>query len=111
LAPPPERRLPLTYSLSFAPAFFCGDGTVPLEKLPPSTRPMSVYLAMRNLSDESWAAIARDVFHVDPDYLDIETVLARIVETDTCCNLDPPVEVFIDPEGFHTVLVFDTPNP
>jgi len=55
---------------------------------------------------EDWDLMAREVFSADPDYLDADTVLARVVETNTCRNLDPPVEVFVDPEGYHTILVY-----
>ena len=32
---------------------------------------------------------------------------ANFDETNTCLNLDPPVEVLIDPDGEFTVLVHD----
>ena len=60
-----------------------------------------------SLPDETWATIARDVFHCPPDNLDVPTVLAKVQETDTCRNLDSPVDVFIDVDGYYTVLVFD----
>jgi len=35
-------------------------------------------------------------------------VVVKVQETDTCRNLDSPVEVFIDSEGWHTLLVYDS---
>lgn len=52
-------------------------------------------------------ARAQDVFHTEPEYLNIEAVLRKIEETNTCLNLDPPVEVCIDRDGEFTVLVYD----
>jgi len=74
LAPSRKRSIPLTYSLPFAPAFFFGDGTVPPEELRPRTRPTSVCHALRSLSGEALAAIARGAFNVKPDCLDTETL-------------------------------------
>ena len=97
----------MAYSLSFAQCFFLGDGSMAPEELPISTRPTSVYQALRSLSAEQWQELAREVFGVSPEHLDIETVLARIMATNTCANLDSPVEVFIDAEGWYRVLVYD----
>src|ERR1022692_4793682 len=64
---------PMLYGLSFAPEFFWG--TVPIEKMKPSPRPTSVYLAILSLDDEQWKTLARDVFNRNPEDLDVETVL------------------------------------
>lgn len=93
------------YSLSFAPVFFWGN--VPIEKLKPSARPTSVYQALLSLPHERWAELARDVFNCPSDNLGVETVLDKVRETDTCANLDPPVRVYIDPEGWFSVLVHE----
>ncbi len=90
----------MSYDLSFAPEFFRGTH----ENASP--RPTSVYQALRGLSPAKWADLARDVFHCSPETLDVETVLRQILETNACRNLDPPVEVWIDPEGRHSVLVY-----
>jgi hypothetical protein len=95
----------MLYSLSFAPEFFWG--TVPIEKLKPSPRPTSVYQAVLSLPHDRWAELARDVFHCDPDNLDVETVIQKIEETNTCANLDPPVCVHIDQDGWFSVLVYE----
>lgn len=94
----------MSYALCFAPEFFWGKA--PVEKIRPSKRPTSVYQAILSLPDERWAALARKEFGVDPQNLDVETVMQRVIEIDTCCNLDSPVEVWIDQGGFFSVLVF-----
>ena len=51
--------------------------------------------------------MAREVFSCEPDHLTVETVLEKVRETDTCRDLRSPVEVYVDPEGYHTVRVYD----
>ena len=97
----------ISYALSFAPEFFWGDGSVPPDELPRSDRPTSVYQALVSLPEETWATIARDVFNCPPKNLDVPTALVKVEETNTCRNLDSPVEMFIDADGFYTVLVYD----
>ena len=74
-------------------------------------RPASVEQAISQLTVKTWARLARDVFHCEPEFLDIETVLHKIEETNTCLNLDSPVEVAIDLNGAFTVLVYDRAEP
>ena len=95
----------MLYSLSFAPEFFWG--TVSIEMLKPSPHPTSVYQAVLSLPNDRWTEMARDVFQCDPDNLDVETVIQKIEETNTCANLDPPVRVHIDPDGWFSVLVYE----
>ena len=94
----------MAYGLSFSDAFFWPDEA---EDIAPSELPTSVYQAILSISNEQWEAIARDVFGCDPDYLDPFTVLDRIRQTNTCSNLDSPVEVWIGDEGWYTVAVHD----
>lgn len=94
----------MSYALSFASEFFWGK--VPVEKMKPSDRPTSVYQAILSLTDEQWAALARGEFGIEPNDLDVETVLQRVINTDTCRNLDAPVEVYVDRDGFFSVLVY-----
>jgi len=77
-----------------------------LEDIAPTLRPTSVYQALKSIEPEDWDALAREIFGVEPDSLDVETVLARVLLTNLCRSLDPPVEVFIDSDGFHTILVY-----
>lgn len=64
-----------------------------------------------HLSQETWNELAERVFGVEPSQLDLATVLARIEETNTCLNLDSPVEVLIDRGAEFTILVYDRENP
>jgi|ERR1051325_990382 hypothetical protein len=98
----------MAYALSFAPEFFWGDGATAPDELPRSEHPTSVYQAILSLADDEWAALARDVFNCPPEYLEPETVLTKVQETNTCRNLDSPVEVFVDVDGWHTLLVFES---
>ena len=94
----------VSYSLSFAPEFFWGK--VPVEKMKPSDRPRSVYQAILSLTDQQWASLARELFGIEPNNLDVEMVIERVFETNACRNLDPPVEVWIDHDGFFSVMVY-----
>lgn len=91
----------MAYALSFAPEFFWGDGSIR------SDRPICVYQAILSLPEDTWAGLARDVFDCAPDDLDPETVLCKVQETNTCRNLDSPVEVFVDSDGFYTLLIYE----
>lgn len=99
----------MSYELSFSPEFFLSEGE-PYDRGPYSdaekSRPTSVYMAIQNMDSEQWASLAREVFDTDPDYLTPEAVLERIEETNTCRNLSTPVEVYIDPDGYHSVHVY-----
>jgi len=103
--------LRLSHSLSFSREFFEGDRSARIEHLRSSRRPASICQAILSLSHATWGALAEQVFGVDPLQLDVSMVLCKIEETNTCLNLDSPVEVFIDPAGDFTLLVYDLPAP
>lgn len=96
----------MAFELSFAPEFFIGpydlDGA-DFDK----ERPTSVYQAIQSISEENWAELCKDMFECSPDFVTVDAVLAKIRETDTCRDLGSPVEVYIDPEGYYTVRVYD----
>jgi len=94
----------MAYALCFSEDFYYDDE---LDRIRPSIRPTSVYQAIISLQQEKWEEIARDVFHCEPRHLDPLTVLDSIRETDTCSNLNSPVQVWIDIEGWYDVLVYD----
>jgi len=94
----------MPYSLSFAEDFFIDEDICDVQ---PSDRPSSVYQAILSLSDETWNRLARDVFGVDPEHLDPLTMFDRVREIDTCSNLDSPVRVWIDEEGWYELLVYE----
>ena len=99
----------MSYSLCFAPEFFWGDESVP--RMKPGNRPISVCQALIGLPDNQWAALARDLFGIEPCKLEPDMVMQRIMETNTCRNLDSPVEVFIDRQGFYSILVYEKEEP
>ncbi len=97
----------VAYPLSFGTDFFWNENADTTMPRKPKKRPSSVEQALLQLSGETWAQIANEVFQCEPEYLNIEAVLQKIEETNTCLNLDSPVEVLIDPDGEFTVLVYD----
>jgi hypothetical protein len=94
----------MSYALFFAGEFFIRGDTDTMER---SVRPVSVYQAILSINEGTWREIARDVFGIPPDRLMPEAMLAKIMETNTCSNLDTPVEVWIDTEANHSILVYD----
>ena len=97
----------MSYALSFSEEFFVGHDP---ERIAPSPQPTSVLQAIHSLQDDAWRVIAREVFGVSTDRLAPEAVLARVIETNACSNLDEPVEVWIDPDGCHTLAVYSAPQ-
>ena len=96
----------MTYALSFSPDFLrdeADDGMARTVK----KRPTSVAQALANLSGKTWSRLAREIFRGEPEFLDVETVMQKIEETNTCLNLNSPVEVCVDPDGDFAVLVYD----
>ena len=77
-----------------------------------SDRPTTVVQALFNMSKKQWADMARDVFGcnsphaLSTTYMDLETVFSKVIETDTVSNLNSPVEVWIDEDGYYTVYVY-----
>ncbi len=101
-----------SYELSFSPEFFFAEGE-PYDGGPeiPTRRPISVWSAIESmrLGDPGrWAEMAREVFGLDnPQYLTPETVMDKVQETNTCGDLSSPVDVYVDPEGYFTLDVYD----
>jgi hypothetical protein len=97
-------QLALTHALHFSGDFLCQDDP---ESIGPSERPISLYQANVSIEKETWRNLARHVFRVAPDRLTADAELRKAVETDTCDNPVSPVEVWIDPGGYYTVLLHD----
>ena len=105
LAPARRQRQnapPMAYALSFSEDFFVGK---PSHNVDTNERPRSVLDAIVGLRTEAYRAIAKKVFGVRADQLSSEAILAKIIETNTCTNLDDPAEVWIDPAGNYTLRV------
>ena len=101
----------MAYSLSFGLDFFRDEQGDESRTRTPKKQPTSVAQAVANLSGKTWSRLAREIFRCEPKYLDIEAVLQKVEETNTCLNLDSPVEVAVDPNGDFTVLVYDCNEP
>ena len=100
----------MAFELSFSPEFFLNEGEPYDCDTEPSDRPTSVWQAIISIPEERYAEMARKVFGLDdhPEFLGPEAVLEKIQETNTCTDLRSPVEVWIDPEGYFTVKVYDS---
>jgi len=90
----------MSFSHSFSADFY--DGVYGTRK-----RPACVREALEVMPKRKWNSMCRDVFHCKPEYVDVDTVMAKIVETNTVSNLDSPVEVWIDEEGYYRIDVYD----
>jgi len=88
---------------SFSASFFRTDDE--FSKL----RPFTVEQAIAAMPRREWKRLARQCFHIDPRYLTIDAVLELVIQTNTCTTLSPPVEVWIDSEGFFRLLVYEMP--
>jgi hypothetical protein len=101
----------MSYSLSFSEEFFT-DETFPYET-GRSKRPTTVYQAIISLPKSEQVSIAREVMKSPHPVLYVQSesfacdVLEKVRETDACADLSSPVEVYIDPEGWYSVLVYD----
>ncbi len=92
----------MAYGHSFNPAFYGSP-----DHAEQTDRPTSVCDALRSMPDEVWDEMCREVFGCDPDYVDLDTALGKVIDTDTVSNLTVPVRVWIDLEGYYTVDVYD----
>lgn len=103
----------MSFELSFSPEFYFAEGE-PYDRsdlaLNADGQPYSVYSAICLMAEKrksDWRRLAREVFGCKPEHLTAETVLDKIHETNTCGTISVPVDVWIDPEGYHTVEVHD----
>lgn len=97
----------MAYELSFTSDFFgdCYNSAKPDE----GCNPITVCEALMAMPEQDWADMCRDVFDCEPEFVELDTALQKVIETNTCSNLDSPVEVWIDDEGFWTIQVFEDP--
>lgn len=102
----------MAYDLSFSEEFFFAEGE-PYDRADHAVnsegQPVSVWSALALMPDEEWAEMVCDVFawDGDPEHFPPEEVLEKLRNTDTCSNLNSPVEVWIDEEGDYTVKVWE----
>ncbi len=96
----------MAYSHSFSPEFY-GDVYGPGESTSRPTTVAQAIVSMRELERDRWERMAKEVFGVPGDHLSEDEVFDKIIETDTVSNLTSPVEVWIDEDGYYTLLVWD----
>ena len=97
----------MAFSLSFADDFYVPED---LDAVESTLRPTSVYEAILGIREEQWKEMCRDLFKCKSESVDADMVMSKIRETNTCTDLTPPVEVWVDDEGWYTVDVYDTPR-
>lgn len=96
----------MAFELSFGPEFFyAAEDAEDIE--PDPERPISVFQAICTMPREDWNQMCQEVFGLDGNSVNTEMVMQKIRETDTCRDLRSPVEVYIDPEGWYTVRVYE----
>lgn len=94
----------MSYAHSFSPDFY-GDPDQPRKQ----GRPICVVDALASMPEEQWREMIADMFPGrDSHAVSLSEVLDAVMETDSVSNLDAPVEVWIDRDGFHRVFVYDT---
>lgn len=98
----------MAFELMFAPGFFFNEGE-PYDGGPePCAEPTSVWHAITSMPEDEWTSMCVDCFPgVDPSHVTPESVLDMVRETNTCTDLRPPVAVWIDPQGYHTLSVHE----
>lgn len=99
----------MAFELSFTDEFFFGEDCDFYDRLPTkSDRPTSVLQALVSMEGKEWTEMAMEVFGKDrAEYVEYHDVMGKIRETNTCSDLRPPVEVWIDEGGWHRVSVYD----
>lgn len=94
----------MSYAHSFSSDFY-GNPDNPRKQ----ERPTCVVNALASMPEARWCEMVADVFPGrDSNAVSLSDVLDQVMETDTVSNLDSPVEVWIDSDGFHRVLVYDS---
>lgn len=97
------------FDLGFDETFFMGEGYSLDGPYPDrSGEPQSVLQALLSLDDSEVAEI-REALSMEPETSYdgfVAKALRAVRETDTCRDLSSPVEVWIDPQGYHTIRVY-----
>ena len=95
----------MAYELSFSDEFY-GDPNMD----GPVETPTTLWSALYTLAEDkdAWVSMCEDCFPgKDPEGVDISSVMDMIRETNTCGTLSSPVDVWIDPEGWQRLYVYD----
>lgn len=95
----------MAFDLSFGPEFFVGPYDLTIEY--PVERPVTIYQALSSLSEESLDAIVDHFDDLSREMVTRQDLTKKVQETNTCTDLRSPVEVWIDREGYCTILVHE----
>jgi hypothetical protein len=79
----------MSYELFFADVFFT-----------------ALHCALRAMPEEDWQAMIDDPDVPLSEFSDADDAFLLAVEVNSCTDLQDPVEVWIDEEGYHTVKVY-----
>jgi hypothetical protein len=94
----------MPFSLSFSDKFWYDCS---LEKVDPC-KPRNVFDALEVMEDSDWDEMCAYIYPRAPaEMIDIESIMDVIRETNTCTNLDSPVEVWVDQGGDFRIKVWD----
>lgn len=101
----------MAYELSFSPEFFLAEGE-PYDRsdlaLNSAGKPTSLYSAIcMALEDENFRVRASETFDVRTYHLTATFLLEKAQEVNTCSTLSCPVSVWLDPQGWLTVDVWE----
>ncbi len=101
----------MAYELSFSPEFFLAEGE-PYDRsdlaLNSAGKPISLYSALcLALQDENFRVRASEAFDVRTYHLTATFLLEKAQEVNRCGALYCPVTVWLDPQGWLTVDVWD----
>ena len=100
----------MSYELQFDESFFFAEGEPDDSSVPIKEQPVSVWeaiLAMKQNEPKKWEHMACEVFDMPSDlYLAESTVMDKIRETNSCSNLNSPVQVWVDEGGYFTLSVY-----
>ena len=110
----------MSYGLSFSEEFFIGPYDLNMVYDPVSgeiesvdddgetvvtDEPTSLYQAISVMSVEDWESFLSDV-GLGTETTDVSLAISMAREVNTCSNINSPVEVWLDSEGYHTVKVY-----
>ena len=95
----------MSYGLSFTEQFFTGCDHSGVRVMDRPDTVVDALWTMRVCRNKTWQDMCRDVF--GQSVVAIDDALARVRETNACSNLDSPVTVWIDEEGYYTVDVYE----
>lgn len=100
----------MAFDLSFSPEFFFQEGE-PYDRhdlaINEEGNPISLWSAIEMLSDSELESISK-VLNVQS--ISSEMIISQIEKVNTCSNLNSPVEVWVDKNGYIKIKVWSKTN-